>query len=406
MREWRRRRLRERRIRGLAARKRFRGHADTFYADLDAADVVSLYTCHYPGPSIALIELNGKPIFSLYVVDRRRFSEFHREHWLGYGSGEDWALNEENVQKVYSEPKRSLRQRIFGCGFMALPIWLRGRQAAPWLATGGWRPDIAHAVSLARVLLFVQSSSRARRAGRAFSRRGHVRAAGYRRCVAEEPDRAALLTALTTEHFGLSGARAQVSGESSSRAALYISSVSSTLVALGFIGQISTVGDTFNVFALTVLPTLYVLGLFTFIRVTENGVEDLMLARATNRIRNYYLEIAGEEGRYFMLTGHDDALGVMRNMGVALERRQQFFTTGSMIAVINSVVGGGAVAIAVGAFAGAPLGVCAVAGGVAAIVSLVWLMRIENRMFHEMGGFTEVLFPSPETAAELGDGGE
>jgi hypothetical protein len=140
--------------------------------------------------------------------------------------------------------------------------------------------------------------------------------------------------------------------------------------------------------------------------VTENGVEDLMLARATNRIRNYYLEIAGEERRYFMLTGHDDAIGVMRNMGVALERRQQFFTTGSMIAVINSVVGGGAVAIAVGAFAGAPLWVCAVAGGVAAIVSLVWLMRIENRMFHEMGGFTDVLFPSPETAAELGDGGE
>ena len=213
--------------------------------------------------------------------------------------------------------------------------------------------------------------------------------------MAEEPDRQALLTALTTEHFGLSGARAQVTGESSSRAALYISSVSSTLVALGFIGQISTVGDTFNVFALTVLPTLYVLGLFTFIRVTENGVEDLMLARATNRIRSYYLDLAGEERRYFMLTGHDDALGVMRNMGVSLQRRQQFFTTGSMIAVINSVVGGGAVAIAVGAITGASLGICAAVGGVVAVLSLVWLLRIENRMFHEMGGFTEVLFPSP-----------
>jgi hypothetical protein len=99
---------------GAGGEEALQGHADTFYADLDAADVVSLYTCHYPGPSIALIELNGEPIFSLYVVDRRRFSEFHREHWLGYGSGEDWALNEENVQKVYSEPKRSLRQRIFG----------------------------------------------------------------------------------------------------------------------------------------------------------------------------------------------------------------------------------------------------------------------------------------------------
>jgi hypothetical protein len=221
--------------------------------------------------------------------------------------------------------------------------------------------------------------------------------------VADEIDRQQLLTALTTEHFGLAGTRAQVTGESSARAALYISAVSSVLVALGFIGQISEVGDTFNVFALTALPTLYVLGVFTFIRTIENGVEDLMMGRAINRIRNYYLQIAGEEARYFMLSGHDDALGVMRNMGVSLERRQQFFTTGSMIAVINSVVGGATIAIAVGAFTGAPLGICAGVGGVAAIISFVRLLRIENRMYHEMGGFAEALFPSPE--AEL-TGGE
>lgn len=173
-------------------------------------------------------------------------------------------------------------------------------------------------------------------------------------------------------------------------------------MALGFIGQISEVGDTFNVFALTALPTLYVLGAFTFVRTIENGVEDMMMGRAINRIRNYYLEIAGEEARYFMLSAHDDALGVMRNMGVGLERRQQFFTTGSMIAVINSVVGGAAIAIAVGAFTGAPLGICAGVGGVAAIISLVRLLRIENRMYHEMGGFAEALFPSPE--AEPGGG--
>lgn len=221
--------------------------------------------------------------------------------------------------------------------------------------------------------------------------------------MAEQPDRQQLLTALTTEHFGLAGARAQATGESSARAALYISSVSSTLVALGFIGQITEVGDAFNVFALTALPTLYVLGLFTFIRTIESGVEDLMMGRAINRIRNYYLQIAGEEARYFMLSGHDDAIGVMQNMGVSLERRQQYFTAGTMIAVINSVVGGGAVAIAVGALTSAPLGICAAVGGVVAVISLARLMRIENRMYHEMGGFTEVLFPSPdaETQAPL-----
>jgi hypothetical protein len=214
------------------------------------------------------------------------------------------------------------------------------------------------------------------------------------------PDRQQLLTALTTEHFGLAGARAQATGESSARAALYISAVSSTLVALGFIGQISEVGDAFNVFALTALPTLYVLGLFTFVRTIENGVEDLMMGRAINRIRNYYLQVAGEEARYFMLSAHDDAMGVMRNMGVSLERRQQYFTTGSMIAVINSIILGGAVAIAIGALTSAPLGVCAGIGGVAAIISLIRLMRIENRMYHEMGGFSEALFPSPESEGE------
>jgi hypothetical protein len=221
--------------------------------------------------------------------------------------------------------------------------------------------------------------------------------------VAEGPDRQQLLTALTTEHFGLAGTRAQVTGESSARAALYISAVSSTLVALGFIGQISEVGDAFNVFALTVLPTLYVLGIFTFVRTVENGVEDLMMGRAINRIRAYYLQIAGEEARYFMLSAHDDAVGVIRNMGVSLERRQQFFTTGSMIAVINSVVGGAAIAIAIGALSSAPLGVCAGIGGVVALGSLGWLLRMENRLYHDMGGFSEVLFPSPETEPAGGE---
>src|SRR5215217_5189696 len=103
----------------------------------------------------------------------------------------------------------------------------------------------------------------------------------------DEGDRQALLTALTTEHFTLQGARSQTMSESSSRASLYILSVSSTLVALGFIGQISEVGDTFDTFALTVLPTLYVLGVFTFVRLVECAFEDFRYGVAINRIRSY-----------------------------------------------------------------------------------------------------------------------
>jgi hypothetical protein len=213
--------------------------------------------------------------------------------------------------------------------------------------------------------------------------------------VAETPDRQALLTALTTEHFTLQGARSQTMSESSSRASLYIGAVSSTLVALGFIGQISEVGETFDTFALTVLPTLYLLGVFTFVRLVECGFEDFRYGVAINRIRSYYLEVAGERANLFLLSGHDDGQGVFENMGVRPEGRKQYFSFATVVAVINSVVGGSAVAIALGAFADASLAVAAGVGGAAAAASLFALLRLADRMLADRAGEIPALFPSP-----------
>ena len=61
----------------------------------------------------------------------------------------------------------------------------------------------------------------------------------------------------------------------------------------------------------------------------ESSVEDIFYGRAINRIRHYYLELAGEDGRYFMMSGNDDAPGVLANVGLLPgSRRQLFFTTG------------------------------------------------------------------------------
>ena len=224
---------------------------------------------------------------------------------------------------------------------------------------------------------------------------------GGRRCpanvgeVAEAPDRQELLTALTTEHFTLQGARSQTASESASRASLYILSVSSTLVALGFIGQASEIGTAFDVFALTVLPTLYVLGVFTFVRVVECGAEDFRYGVAINRIRNYYKQIAGDQAKLFLLSGHDDGRGVFENAAVPPERRTQFFTFATVVAVINSVVGGSAIAIALGAIAETSLGVAAGVGGGVALVSLVALLRYADRLLKQRTGHTESIFPSP-----------
>jgi hypothetical protein len=211
--------------------------------------------------------------------------------------------------------------------------------------------------------------------------------------VTDAPDRQELLTALTTEHFTLQGARSQTASESASRASLYILSISSTLVALGFIQQGSQTSTTFDVFALTVLPTLYVLGVFTFVRVVECGAEDFRYGVAINRIRNYYKQIAGDQEKLFLLSGHDDGRGVFENAAVPAEGRKQFLTFATVVAVINSVVGGSAVAIALGAIADASLGAAAGVGGAVALVSLAALLRHAARLLAERTQ-TESLFPS------------
>lgn len=212
--------------------------------------------------------------------------------------------------------------------------------------------------------------------------------------MADAADTQKLLTALTTEHFTLQGARSRTMSESASRTTLYIGAVSSTLIALGFIGQVSEVGNAFDVFALTVLPTLYLLGAFTFIRLVECGAEDFRYGLAINRIRGYYKQIAGDQANLFLLSGHDDGHGVFENLAVPVEGRSQLFTFATVVAIINSVVGGSAVAVAAGAV-GAPLGVAAAVGGLVAIVSVLGWVRHAARLLARRTGGIEPMFPTP-----------
>jgi hypothetical protein len=208
------------------------------------------------------------------------------------------------------------------------------------------------------------------------------------------PDPQQLLTALSTEHFTLQGARSQTMSESSARASLYVFSVSSALVALGFIGQISEIGDVFNTFALTVLPTLYVLGAVTFVRLVECGAEDFRYGLAINRIRHYYKELARDRADLFLLSGHDDPESVFANMGLPAEGRKPYFAFSTAVLVINSVVGGTVVALALGAFLDAQLGLAAGAGGVAAVVSVLTWIRYADRLLDTGAAQVEPLFPS------------
>ncbi len=210
------------------------------------------------------------------------------------------------------------------------------------------------------------------------------------------PERPVLLTMLTTEHFTLQGARANTVSESTARAALYVRSLSASLVALGLLGQGEQRSHSFGVFVLIVLPTLYVLGTFTFVRVAQCSVEDIVYGRAINRIRNYYRETAGNQSRYFALGAHDDVGGVAANMGITRPSRLQLYLIlAGMVEVLNGVVGGSAVAFGVDAL-GLPTAAAALVGVVMGIASVALSQHWQHRLHDRAMDQSEVLFPSEQ----------
>jgi len=202
-----------------------------------------------------------------------------------------------------------------------------------------------------------------------------------------------LVSIITTEHYNLQTGRSMAIAETNGRASLFVGAVSSGLIALTFVGQISHLGMAFFVFSLVVIPTLVFMGLITFVRVLQSGSADITLARGVNRIRHLYLEHAPQLQPYFMLSAHDDRGETLSHEEMSTSWVQVFFNTAGMIAVINSVLIGSFVGLLLAVFS-LPLWVCTSAGVVTFLVSVVLHQRYQWGQWMRLERNLPILFPS------------
>jgi hypothetical protein len=202
-----------------------------------------------------------------------------------------------------------------------------------------------------------------------------------------------LVSIMTTEHYNLQTARSMTISEANGRASLFVGAVSSGLVALAFVGQISHLGTAFLVFSLVVIPTLFLMGLITFERVLQSGTADMMYARGINRIRHLYLEYAPQMQPYFILSAHDDREGTLGHEAMHTSWWQVFLSMASMIAVINSVLVGSFVGLLLTGFT-FPLWVCTGVGIVVFLVSVGLHQRYQWEQGTRVERNLPVLFPS------------
>jgi hypothetical protein len=186
--------------------------------------------------------------------------------------------------------------------------------------------------------------------------------------MADEKPPPEFMSALVTEHFVLQSTASSTISESGSRVAIYLSALSSGLVAIGFS---TSSPHALASLVFTVLPTVFTLGLFTIVRLIDTSVANIISQRRIEKIRAYYAALAPLAPPYFEA---DDSIA--GNKGVRYTRWSFLFTMASMVIVVNSVLGGAAVALvvdmAIKVALPAATGIGVAAGIVILVVSLVY----------------------------------
>lgn len=199
-----------------------------------------------------------------------------------------------------------------------------------------------------------------------------ARDAGAASGAARQDPRAAAASFATTEHFTLQSARAQTISESTGRASIFLASVSGGMVALGLMATAARVGTAFYAFALILLPALAFVGLVTFRRVLQTGIEDLGYAERIARLRGYYFDTAPELTPYLLSVPPEERIAVQGLFGGF---GQGFATVAGMTAVITSVLAGATAGLLAAVISDHSLAPALAAGCVVALGALTALMR-------------------------------
>lgn len=205
------------------------------------------------------------------------------------------------------------------------------------------------------------------------------------------------LQILTTEHWSLLSTRALSWNEAFSRATMFLSALTGSVVALALVAGVMGFGGGFVAFALLLLPIVLFIGVATFRRLIEINREDVRWVVGMNRLRHAYLEAAPELRPYFVTGWTDDDAGIMTTFGARPgpgSFAHEFVTTPGLIAVIDGVVAGVLAAI-LGIHVGTELGVSLALAVGSGILTIVLLAVLQYRLVIRPRGL-EPRFPEPQ----------
>ena len=212
------------------------------------------------------------------------------------------------------------------------------------------------------------------------------------------PNAAAILA---TEHWSLLAARSLIWNEAMSRATVFLTTLSASIIALALLADATGFGQQTTSLALVLFPIVFLLGIAAYVRLVQINTEEFQLVLAMNRLRHAYLEIEPGLERYFTTGHHDDEPGVIATYMLDGPSRKWLaahflVNTPTIVATVNSALAAAIVALLL-RVAGASQP-AEVAGGIVAFV-VVWavLLRFQLHALNPLRGTTP-RFPTPPSS--------
>jgi hypothetical protein len=117
-------------------------------------------------------------------------------------------------------------------------------------------------------------------------------------------------TILSTEHWSLLGTRSLIWNEALSRATVFLTVLSASIIALALLADATGFGPHTTMVALVLLPVVLLLGVATYMRLIQINAEEVKLELAMNRLRHAYLKLEPGLEPYFTTGHHDDERGL------------------------------------------------------------------------------------------------
>ena len=203
---------------------------------------------------------------------------------------------------------------------------------------------------------------------------------------------------LATEHWSLLATRSLIWNEALSRASVFLTVLSATIVSLALLADATGFGTETTVLALVLLPIVFLLGIGAYARLVQINTEEFQLVLAMNRLRRAYMELEPGLEPYFTTGHHDDERGLLATYMLYRPSRLWLWihfvvNTPTIVATVDAALAA-AIVVLLLQLANAPLIAMVAAAGLVFLAIWCVLYVLQWRILSRLVG-QEPRFPSP-----------